>query len=103
MRRRLPWHFGEITFQAAIEDIQLKVKDDVIYCKVLEKTQFLHRWLPQIIEIDWIPAMNKFNNCMHKICERGHSSNCARRKVYEMQYADKLYHDAINKISSLIM
>ena len=45
--------------------------------------------------------MNKLNNCMHEICERGYSSNCAKRKVCEMQYADKLYHDAINKISSL--
>ena len=30
MRHRLPWHFGEITFQDAIADIQQKVKDDVI-------------------------------------------------------------------------
>jgi hypothetical protein len=100
-RHELPWNFGNVTFVEAIHDIRQKVKFDTIYCKGTEKTKFLKAWLPQTIEIDWIPAFNELNNCIHETCDYEHGNNCARRKVHEMQYADKQYHDSINKLMSL--
>jgi hypothetical protein len=100
MRHKLPWNYGNVSFHYAIGDIQQKVKFGAIYCKGSEKANFLQEWLPQIIDIDWIPAFNKLNNCIHEKCLYDHSNNCARRKVYEIQYADKIYQDAINKCNS---
>jgi hypothetical protein len=91
-RHRLGWTYGNCSFSSSILDIQQRIKNDTVLCKGLEKTKFLEKWLPQIQDAEWITtSFNKLNNCYNEMCDNRHSIHCARRKVHELMYADKLY------------
>ena len=77
----------------AIADIKdLIGRDDTVLAKGPEKTRFLKRWLPQIIEMCWLATpFKELRRCCHKICHFRHGLHCARRKVFELNAADCLF------------
>lgn len=96
-RHNLRWTFGDYNFFEAIYDIQLKINsNDKVYAKGTEKSLFLQKWLPQLKESVWIsPPFKKLNMCHNELCELKHGIFCARRKVHELRFADKLFQQGI--------
>jgi len=101
-RHNLDWNFGKWNFTDAISDIQQHIKDDIVFAKGVEKTKFLQRWFPQLQDTVWISTPFKnLNKCFSALCNVKHGRNCARRKVHELMYADKLYktHQLVEEVT----
>ena len=48
---RISWYFGRIAFKEAMNDIIDEIENDVVYCKGLEKCQFLQAYIANVKEI----------------------------------------------------
>jgi hypothetical protein len=85
---KLKWSLGDYWFMEAMDDIFAKVGSNKVYVKGLEKFAYLSRWIPNVIEIDWLPSFSTMNECRNEVCSVKHELYCARRKVHELQRAD---------------
>src|SRR6266853_3001634 len=84
-RHRIPWNYGDYTFNEAIDDIGSKVGRNTVYVKGLEKQRFLESYLVHVYDLDFVPSIKKLNSCLGNCCEIKHGKQCARRKVYELK------------------
>ena len=93
-RHQLEWNFGDYHFTEAMEDINRKLKFDIVLVKGNEKAKFISGYLNRVvIELVNIPSFKQLKNCMTERCEVKHGNNCARRKVHELKHVfDKQHH-----------
>jgi len=89
-QHNLRWDFGEHSFHDVINGINKKVGNDMLFIKGEQKMKFLEQWLPNITDATWLPSFKNMNQCLHEVCDMKHGKMCARRKVFEMLYHDKI-------------
>ena len=84
-RHQLRWDFGEYNFYQAMNDIWLKVGENLVLVKGLEKVKFLQEHLLNVEEIEGVPAFKHLPECKNDWCDLKHGTWCARRKVHELR------------------
>jgi hypothetical protein len=85
-RHKLRLNFGDYDLDEAVHDIKLKVKNDTVYVKGLQKSDLWKKQLSNVIELTGIPSLKNLNNCIKERCDVKHGNSCARRKVFEMKF-----------------